>query len=177
MFDAVPPANRVKDFWDIAAHIGNVIGLVAAGVWAYFNFIESRTYHPRMELSVSGKIYSKADQRFLIPRVTLQNIGMSKVELLQRGSGYRVWFTRGGLKVGGHLAWFGGKPVYRMFEAHAWIEPGESIFNEIEIHSVPSDAVAAKIEARLRAPVGRRVSVWTCSAVIAPKEQHEEEEA
>jgi hypothetical protein len=177
MFDPQPPPNKLKDTWDIAAHVGNVIGLVGAGVWAYFNFVQSRTYHPRMELSVAGEIHSTPSRKLLVPRITLRNIGLSKVQLLQRGTGYRVWYATGRVKVGGHLAWLGGTPVYRIFENHEWLEPGESIFDENELHSLPMVSVAAKIEVRLRAPVGvihPKVTVWTCSTVVLPESRKEE---
>lgn len=45
-----------KDFWDLVAHIGTVIGLLATGIWAYFNFIKSRRYYPRLELAISREI-------------------------------------------------------------------------------------------------------------------------
>jgi hypothetical protein len=175
-----PPTINWKDFWDIAAHIGQVVGLMAAGLWGYFNFVKSRTYFPRMELSVSGKIYLKGTQNLLIPRINLRNIGMSKVQLLQRGSGYRIWYATGTTKVGGNLKWFGGTPVFRFFEEHEWIEPGESIFDEHELHALPANSVAAKIEVRLRAPVGviyPRVTVFNCSAVVSPDSEKEEHNA
>ncbi len=82
-------ANTVfyKDFWDIAAHVSTVIGLLATGVWAYFNFVKSRRYYPRLELSVSGQIRKRDKCNYVIPRITLKNIGQSKVALVRRGSG------------------------------------------------------------------------------------------
>ena len=175
-----PPTINWKDFWDIAAHIGQVVGLVAAGIWGYFNFIKSRTYLPRMELSVSGEIHSAGTLKLLVPRITLRNIGVSKVPLIQRGSGYRIWYATGTAKVGGNLAWFGGTPVFRIFENHEWLEPGESIFDEQRLHSLPDNSIAAMIEVRLRAPVGfidPKVTVFTCSAVVLPNSKKEEHNA
>ncbi|MBB5330951.1 hypothetical protein [Tunturiibacter gelidoferens] len=172
----IAPTNHLKDAWDIAAHVASVIGLMAAGVWGYFNFVKSRTYYPRMELSVSGEIITSSDKKFLVPRVILKNIGRSKVQLLQRGSGYKIWIANGRTKVGGSLAWSGGKPTYRIFEQHGWIEPGEAIFDERQLHALPPDCVAAKVEVRLRAPVGivvPKVTVWTCSAVVGPETKKE----
>jgi hypothetical protein len=91
-----------KGFWDMAAQVGTLIGLAAAGVWGYFNFIKSRTYHPRLEMTVSGELRSKGTQQYLVQRVTLKNIGNSKVKLIQSGSGYRVWTTN--LKIPSALA-------------------------------------------------------------------------
>lgn len=53
---AAPPEVNWNDIWDNAEHIATVLGIGAAGVWGYFNFIKSRTYHPRMEMTVSGDI-------------------------------------------------------------------------------------------------------------------------
>ena len=165
------PASPWKDFWDIAAHIGTLIGLGAAGVWGYFNFVKSRTYYPRMELSASGEIRSKGMKQYLVPRVTLKNIGKSKVQLDQSGTGYRVWFACSDASGSGELTWSGGKPVYSIFEDHLWIEPGESIFDELRIFELPEDCVAAKVQVRLTAPIGwpnLKNTAWNCSAVVGP---------
>jgi hypothetical protein len=58
-----PSPLNWKDFWDIAAHIAQVTGFAVGGVWAYFNFVKSRTYYPRMELSVSAELRSKDDKQ------------------------------------------------------------------------------------------------------------------
>jgi hypothetical protein len=140
-----------KSTWDILAHIAQVMGLTATGVWAYFNFIKSRTYYPRMELSVSGEIRFKNKEQYLVPRITLNNIGKSKVQLNQSGTGYKIYFANGAKKASGELIWIGGDETFTMFEAHAWIEPGESIFDELRLFALPSDCIAAKVRVRLTA--------------------------
>ena len=166
---AAPPQVDWKDFWDIIAHIGTMIGLLATGVWAYFNFIKSRRYYPRLELAVSGEIVSAPERQFVIPRVALKNTGMSKVKLIQRGSGYRIWMTQDydvGLR---ELEWTDGGHVYEIFEEHKWIEPGESLFDETRMFSLPRDCIAVKIQARLVAQVwgvSSRNTEWNCSAVV-----------
>lgn len=160
-----------KGLWDMAAHVGTVIGLGVAGVWAYFNFVKSRTYYPRMELTASGDIRAKASDHYLVPRVSLHNIGKSKVELQQSGSGYRVWIAKGEADQYGELIWSGGKPVFEIFTQHQWIEPGESIFDEVSLLLLPRDCIAVKIEVRLSAAIGwprRKNTVWNCSTVIGP---------
>ena len=169
---ASPPAQfDWKGFWDMAAHVGTLIGLGGAGVWGYFNFIKSRTYHPRLQMIVSGDVRSKGAQQYLVPRVTLKNIGKSKVALIQSGSGYRIWTARGAGNETGELTWSDGKTVFPLFVDHKWIEPGETIFDEITLFSLPSDCLAAKIQARLIVPLGwpnRKNAEWNCSAVIGP---------
>jgi hypothetical protein len=160
-----------KGFWDMGSHIGTLIGLAAAGVWGYFNFIKSRTYYPRLEMMVSGDMRQRNDRQYLVPRITLRNIGKSKVRLIQSGSGYRVWIAQGEADNSGELVWSGGKPVYDLFIHHKWIEPGETIFDEINLFELPYDCVAAKIQSRLVVPLGwphRENSEWNCSVVVGP---------
>lgn len=125
-----PTAFDWKGFWDMAAHVGTLIGLGAAGVWGYFNFVKSRTYYPRLEMTVSGARL-KGTQQYLVPRVTLKNIGRSRVELIQSGSGYRIWTARGEADVTGELTWFGGKPVFDLFLHHKWIEPAKPFLTNL----------------------------------------------
>ena len=160
-----------KDFWDITAHIAAVVGSLAAAVWAYFNFIRSRTYYPRLELTVSGELRTRAGCQYVVPRITLENIGRAKVRLLQDGSGYRMWTSGGYAEETGELVWSGGNVVFPVFQHHRFIEPGERIFDEQQMFVLPAGCIAARIEARLVAPVGwphRKNSEWNCSAVIGP---------
>ena len=155
----------------MAAHVGTLVGLAVAGVWGYFNFVRSRTYYPRMEMGVTGEIRSQGDCRYLVPRITLKNIGNSKIELIQHGSGYKVWFADGSVEASGELSWSGGDSTYSMFVDHNWIEPGESIFDERSLIALPDGCMAAKVQARLVAPIGwpqKTRTVWKCSVVIGP---------
>lgn len=160
-----------KGLWDMAAHVGTLVGLAVAGVWAYFNFVKSRTYYPRMEMAVTGEMRMRGGQQFLVPRISLKNIGKSKVQLDQAGSGYRIWLASGEISETGQLIWSGGKPVFPIFADHAWIEPGESIFDELDLFALPAECVATKIEVRLTAPIGwprRKRTVWKCSTIVGP---------
>jgi hypothetical protein len=178
MLATTNPPFDWKAFWDMAGHVGTLVGLGIAGVWAYFNFVKSRTYYPRMELAVSGELRTQDGWQYLVPRVTLKNIGNAKVELNQSGSGYRIWVTKGESRDAGELVWSGGKPVFSIFTDHQWIEPGESIFDELSLFALPSDCVAAKIQVRLSAPIGwlsRKNTVWNCSTVVGPVSRKMEE--
>jgi hypothetical protein len=162
----------VKDSWDIAAHIGTVVGLCVAGVWAYFNFVKSRTYYPRMEMTVVAELRSSGTSRYVLPRVTLKNIGHSKIALVQRGSGYRIWLGTEDVDGSHQVGWSQLGPVYSMFEEHGWIEPGECISDETRLIALPGNCVAAKIQARLVARVRRfpctKNSEWNASAIAGP---------
>ncbi len=172
----VPQPFDWKGFWDMAGHVGTLIGLAIAGVWAYFNFVKSRTYYPRMEMAVSGELRTRGDCQYLVPRITLKNIGRSKVELNQSGSGFRIWLANGAAADTGELTWSGGKRVFPIFESHKWIEPGESVFDELSLFAIPADCIATKIQVRLAAPIGwprRENTVWNCSTVVGPVQEKE----
>jgi hypothetical protein len=172
VMQAAPTPVNWKEVWENAEHIATVLGIGAAGVWGYFNFIKSRTYYPRMEMSVSGEIRASDKRRYLIPRITLKNIGNSKIALVQKGSGYRVWVTGEAAEDVREVEWSKASKVYSMFENHHWIEPGESIFDEVRLLPVPGKAIAAKIEARLVAQVRRfpkrKTNEWNSSAILGP---------
>jgi len=160
-----------KDVSEIVDHVATVIAIGAAGIWAYFNFVKSRTYHPRMEMAASGEIRVSGRTKYVVPRVTLKNIGHSKIELIQRGSGYRIWIGGEGSSNDSEIKWSGGKPIFRMFEEHQWIEPGESIFEETRLIRLPKTSIAVKIEARLVAQVRRfprKNSEWNSAAIAGP---------
>jgi hypothetical protein len=71
----------------------------------------------------------------------------------------------------GELSWSGGQSTYSMFLDHKWIEPGEGIFDEHSLIPLPNDCIAAKLQARLVAPIGwpqKTNTVWKCSVVSGP---------
>ena len=81
-----PTPLNWKEIWENAEHVATILGIGAAVLWGYFNFIKSRTYHPRMEMTVSGEIRQSGEHQYLVPRITLKNIGNSKIALVQQGS-------------------------------------------------------------------------------------------
>jgi hypothetical protein len=149
------PAASVnwKEVSEITEHVATVTGIAAAGIWAIFNFKKSRTYFPRMQMTASGKLRTFGNCQYIVPRITLKNLGKAKIPLLQSGSGYRIWVATEPNEQFRPTIWTGGKPVYRMFEEHEWLEPDESIFDEKHMIPLPSNCIAVKIQARLVAQV------------------------
>jgi hypothetical protein len=167
-----PTPLNWKEIWENAEHVATILGIGAAGVWGYFNFIKSRTYHPRMEMTVSGEIRQSGEHQYLVPRVTLKNIGNSKIALVQQGSGYRVSVAAEPSVDVREAEWARASKVYSMFENHHWIEPGESIFDEVRLIPLSRTSIAAKIEARLVAEVKRfprrKTTEWNSAAIVGP---------
>jgi hypothetical protein len=163
--------DKSKELWDTITHVFAIAGALVTGTWAYFNFVKSRRYYPRLELAVSGEIRRSQKGRYIVPRITLKNIGQSRVMLFQRGSGYRLWTTSEGNFDLASLPWSDGEVVQTMLEDHKWIEPGESVVDESKIFSLPEHCVAVKIQVRLVAQVRKfphANSEWNCSTVVGP---------
>lgn len=144
-----------------------IVGIIAAGVWAYFNFFRGRTYRPRLEPHVSGAIFSTQDSVFLVAAYQVKNVGLSKVDIQQCGSALSVLvpempstvpFVR-------EIKW---KHVatFDIFKARQWVEPGEPI-QEQRLIALPHDKyLAVRIEVRL---VSSANTEWTAMAIVSSK--------
>jgi hypothetical protein len=125
-----------------------------------------------MEMTVSGELRQSGEHQYLVPRVTLKNIGNSKIALVQQGSGYRVSVAAEPSADVREAEWAKASKVYSIFENHHWIEPGESIFDEVRLIPLSRTSIAAKIEARLVAEVKRfprrKTTEWNSAAIVGP---------
>ncbi len=125
------PLGDVKLIADVAQALVTTVGLIMAGVWTYVKFIKGREFRPHVEITVTGDWLGEAGELGLRLRVQLKNIGTAKVQLMQRGTGVMVsrpadeqppppaetvWTTLG---------------VYDVFLKHEWIEPGETIGDDL----------------------------------------------
>ena len=76
-----------------AASIATAVAVIIGGFWAYFKFIRGRTFKPKLSIALAGQ------WRF-IPRVgnvfharlRVTNIGASKADLKQFGTGLQISF-------------------------------------------------------------------------------------
>ncbi|HET8550543.1 MAG TPA: hypothetical protein VFL57_21175 [Bryobacteraceae bacterium] len=85
-----------------------------------------------------------------MPKVTLKNTGMSRLQLEQTGSGIRVSHCIEQPEMPLHpIAWSDAGPAYLMFEHHFWIEPGETVVDEQHVIPLPSSYTAVKLDVRL----------------------------
>ncbi len=160
--------------WFWSARIAKALGYVVAALWVYFNFVKSRTYYPRMELTCSGTMIPlKSDtdaRRLFVPRLTLKHIGKALITLEHGRSGYTLLFSDGVSPGAARVKWETDGKWYNVFQNHYWIEPEEVIFHESEAFVIPSWAVAVKLEGRVvgtvRPLIRRKAIRWTNSVVI-----------
>lgn len=139
-----------------------IAAIVIGGVWTYLKFIRGRIYRPRLKPSVSGRIVIVSGQPYLIVSIGVENVGSSKVEISQKGTGLRLFSPEltPAATPPSQVGWMhlGTFPV---FEKHGWIETGECIQDELLI-SLQQVASAFKLEFRL---VAKRIE-WQSRAIV-----------
>jgi hypothetical protein len=163
-----PAANtftNLRDFADLVLKAFQILAIMVAGVWAYFKFFKNRTYRPRLELGLAGRLLGTGADRLLVCTVSAKNVGLSDVPIRQKGTGLKV----SSLLLGQPPTLF-AEPAWQeqivlsVFEDHGWIEPGETI-SEDRAMAVPVQAYEAfKLELRI---VGSKRSIaWKANGVV-----------
>jgi hypothetical protein len=131
-----------------AEQIATVLGIGAAGVWAYFNFIKSRTYRPRLQINVSGRIIQHGGRNYLIPCLSIKNVGLCVILVDQAASGLRLSFCFAS-KNSEPLNWTVRTCVLPVLGEYLRIEPGEVAHEEKDVIPLPQGTLGARIEVRL----------------------------
>jgi hypothetical protein len=161
--------TKTKDVFDVVKNFATILGVIVGAIWAYFNFFKGRTYKPRLEPKVSGKIISKNETFYLIITVQLKNVGLSDVDIIQKGTALRVfsYLPSGTDKSVTSTIKQNRVVTLSVFEKHGWVEPGELI-EEQNIVALPKDeSVAFQINLRI---VSNGIE-WNSVAIIEAPEQ------
>lgn len=156
------------------------LAVVAGGVWAYYKFIQGRTFRPRISVEVLGQwrtidgaqahrsrlAFGRQPQvaHALHVRICVKNIGAAKVTLKQRDTGLTVSLPNEEQPVLPHsVGWGnalalhstpGNEGMFKVFEEHEWIEPGETISEHVLLDLGRSPTIA-KLEVYLLWSSGR----------------------
>jgi hypothetical protein len=144
-------------FWlDVADKVVKAIALIVGASWALMNFKRGRTYSPRLEPKVSGEMFSKAGENYLLVNCRVKNVGQSVYKIEERGTGCEVIsLSKSGRK---------RLDVINPFkDRHGWIEPGEQI-EEPFILPIPdpNTFVALKLDLRV---VSNKIA-WSGSSMV-----------
>jgi hypothetical protein len=138
--------NKIVDMFGTAV---TALALIIGGVWAYFKFVKGRTYRPRLEVGLYGQWVTVDRKRLLHARLTVKNIGASVVNLLQEGTGLRISVPeRDQPPTPVAQVW----RVIRVFEVlgeHEWIEPQETVSDDLLLDLGVSAPALTLFEARL----------------------------
>jgi hypothetical protein len=152
------------DIADVLEKGVRTLGIVVGGLWAYFKYFKGRIYRPRLELQALAKVIRSGEDRHLLVTAKLKNVGLSKVEVEQKGTAIRVlrWNPKSDAE-GRILSVWDRIRTVSVFEHHHWTESGETIGDQ-KLFAVPPDSrVAFRVELRI---VSRKKE-WNVARVVA----------
>ena len=130
--------------WDtalgIAQKVLTIIGIIAGAIWTYFHYFRGRTYRPRLETSVAGKIIKQNETLLLVAKIKIKNVGLSKIDIKKKGSGMRIIGLEKKDNVSKIEKYEGVRlKTVSILENHSWIEPGETI-DDVHTFILPNKA-------------------------------------
>jgi len=140
--------SDVKTVVEIFGTLVTAAAVIVGAIWAYYRFIKGRDYRPRLDVAMSGEWLTVDDKRVLLVRVHIKNIGASVVRLQQKGTGLRVDTLVNSNNEQGAVDWVAG-PVYSIFEEHAWIEPNETVEDDVLLRLGVPHSEPVLLQARL----------------------------
>lgn len=171
--DAPPLAMAVTDISQPVQQIAQTAAIVLGAGWGYAKFVRGRTFRPRGKLDVEATLDHLQADVFLIVSVSMKNEGLGRIRLEPDMSLIRVDALLADDWVPGATArWREEKPIMitAVFHKHGWIEPGETIADQVLL-PLPREkppAVAYQVRAWVRAPRRLRKTgiAWSANAVI-----------
>jgi hypothetical protein len=99
-------------------------------------------------VELAGEWLMTGGRRWLFARVRVKNVGASLVTPHQEGTGLRVRLLEGvGDTSTSPASWTKGR-VYDVLREHSWIEPGETVSDDVLVRADTSDDVPVMLEAR-----------------------------
>lgn len=151
LFAADPPAPYAN-----ATAIVGIIGtsvsalaVVIAAIWAYFKFVKGRTLRPRLAIEAESQWLQRGADWFIHARVSLTNIGTSKITFVQSTSGVRI-ATLGSVASGQVFPDWNEVAIADIFQKHSWIEPAEKISHDVLVAVAGTgSAMITQLETRI----------------------------
>ena len=141
--------DKIESLSSIVKNGFTIAAIIVGGIWTFFHYFKGRTFKPRLELRISGEIRKNDDSKCLITKVCLKNVGLSKLEIKQRGSGMRIIsldevpHSNEAKKLEGNRL-----KTVTIFKEHEWIEPNE-IIDDIQVFSLPTNNKNIMLDARV----------------------------
>ena len=152
-----------KDVTEILQHVFAVLAILGGGVWTYFNFIKGRTYKPTLALSIHGMIKTARDSQYLDVKVVVKNVGRAKFDISRQGTALIIWEASPfpAQEFAFDAIWE-ELATYPVLEGQSWIEPSETVEDQLLIVLPAHDRVACKVEMRIAADS----QVWKGATII-----------
>ncbi len=133
-----------------------ILAIIIGGLWAYYHYFRGRVYQPRLEADVSGDIKADDHHHHLNIKMSVKNVGLSKLDINRDASGLRVFaYTPPGDIKDLESANWERLGSFAVFKNHQWVESGETIEDHILLSVQKGDYRAFRFMLRL---VGRNIS-------------------
>ena len=124
--------GNIKSIVGIVGPSITALALIITGIWAYFKFVKGRTFKDRLQVDLDGWWHIADGRNLLQARVTLKNIGSSRILLLQDDTRLQVSrLAAREYQLPGRVAWRKVVEKAKIFGEHDWIEPGESVSDDV----------------------------------------------
>jgi hypothetical protein len=161
-----------------AADVAQVLAVLVGGTWAYVKFIRGRTFRRRGELCVTGALMGDQGNRAIHVRVEFKNTGLSQIVFEKRGDKavfvYELHPKDWPSGSGRNVDWGereGDRDKHTTsslaLRDHNWVEPGETITDELLIPVRGGDELPLAFQVVARATVPRRRGIfWTESGPV-----------
>jgi hypothetical protein len=123
--------------------------IVIGGIWAYYKYSKDRGFHSKLSINLQGRWHDVDGKNLLQVWITVKNVGAPKVTLLQEGT----WLGASLLaekqpEPPGSVKWDSAK-LFEVLTEHSWIEPGETISDDLILDLAVSRPLLTLLEARL----------------------------
>lgn len=147
--------------------VAKILAVIVGGAWVYFNFLEQRTFKPKLEVTITATLQKRKNtaSRAVLAHVSLKNVGLSKVQIVQEGTAFiaracapstritasfinREWITLGASDI--------------FAPEHQWIEPGETINQERLVFISSDDYAAFRLDVRIVA----QGNAWNATTTV-----------
>ena len=155
--------SKTPEIIDVIKNAATILALGIGAAWAYFNFFRGRTYRPRLEPHISGKVFIVKEVPYLSIIAQLTNVGLSDVDIQRKGTAISVYLYKASFPVS-KVQEVPHEPLaaFDVFELHPWIEPGELIKDERMIVIPKGEWVGVRLEIRI---VSRGIE-WNAASVL-----------
>jgi hypothetical protein len=158
------PHPRAAFILDIVDKAIKAIAVMIAGVWTWWNYRKSRTYQQKLELEITGAVFTRGNLYGDI-KASVRNIGAGKHIVQNAGTFCIVSIVREDLSEQDIR-------LFRVFSSQTQIEPGESMNDTQYWHiSAPFDDILW-VKLTLRVVSGGVEWITTCLVRVENENEH-----
>jgi hypothetical protein len=158
--------DNIKTIFDIIGTTATTLAIIVGGWWAYFKLVQGRTFRPRLEVDMSELWHEIGGSYRAHARVSVKNIGSSDVNLLQRGTGLRISTLTSEQIPGPSIMRWTSLGVFEIFKEHDWIEPGETISDELLLDLGHPGALLFEVRLVWQWQTTRRAKIRSLTSII-----------